>query len=148
MAAVLSTNLPETVYTAGYGGRSLEELLSMLRTAGVERLVDVRSFPVSRREDFSGENLDKALPGRGIGYVHMPELGGHREESYEAYVERREFRDALGKLEAYASEKPSAMMCLERHSSECHRRFVARELRERGWRVIHLSDREGGQTTL
>lgn len=137
-----------TVFTAGYSGRSLEELVSLLREAGVERVVDVRSFPNSRREEFDRENLEMTLPDRGMEYLHLPELGGYRDEGYRQYVETEEFHEALELFENLASEEITAALCLESEPSDCHRRFIARELRGREWRAVHLVDGDGGQTTL
>jgi uncharacterized protein (DUF488 family) len=38
-----------TLYTIGHGARSAAELISMLREAGIDTLVDVRAFPASKR---------------------------------------------------------------------------------------------------
>lgn len=46
------------VYTAGYEGLSVEELLDTLMRAGVRRLLDVRANPVSRRYGFHKSTLN------------------------------------------------------------------------------------------
>jgi uncharacterized protein (DUF488 family) len=65
------------VYTIGHGRRPLEELLTTLREAGVETLVDIRRFPGSRRNpQFNGPGLAAALEHAGIAYRHALDLGG------------------------------------------------------------------------
>src|SRR5213594_578344 len=57
----------------------MDELLALLRAQGVTRLVDVRSFPRSTRfPHFNADQLPTALAPAGIGYMHVPELGGRR----------------------------------------------------------------------
>lgn len=135
------------VYSAGYSGRSYEELVETLESHGVERVADVRSLPSSRREEFSKENLEDSLPRNGIDYRHIPELGGYRDD-YRAYAETPEFREALSRLETLARDAPTCFLCLERDPADCHRRHVADALRLDGWTVIHLVEEGQGQATL
>src|SRR5262245_8841185 len=68
------------ILTIGHSTHPLDHFLEMLRAHGVEHLVDVRAFPMSRRHPhFNREALAASLGGAGIGYTHMRELGGHRE---------------------------------------------------------------------
>ena len=70
------------VYTIGHSTRALEEFIALLREHGIKRLADIRRFPGSRRyPHFSREALEVSLAGRGIEYVHIPELGGRRKAS-------------------------------------------------------------------
>jgi Protein of unknown function, DUF488 len=54
------------LFTVGYEGRSIDELVDALPGAGVERLVDVRELPLSRRRGFSKTALGDALRRAGI----------------------------------------------------------------------------------
>jgi uncharacterized protein (DUF488 family) len=63
------------LYTVGYQGRSLAELLDSLSRAEVQRVVDVRELPLSRKPGFSKTALAAALAERGIEYVHVKPLG-------------------------------------------------------------------------
>jgi uncharacterized protein (DUF488 family) len=148
-----------TVYTVGHSTRSAEELLALLRDAGVERLVDVRAFPSSRRHpQFSREALAAWLGAADIDYRHMPALGGRRspvpgslnggwrEVAFQGYADHMasaEFQDALAALEAAARDSPTAIMCAEAVWWRCHRRLIADALVARGWRVEHLGIGEG-----
>lgn len=143
-----------TLYTVGHSTRSSEELLALLREAGVELLADVRAFPSSRRHpQFSRGELADWLGAAGIAYRHMPGLGGRRSpvpgspnggwrelafQGYADHMRSPEFQDALAELEAAARVTPTAIMCAEAVWWRCHRRLIADALVARGWRVEHL----------
>ncbi len=70
-----------TVYTIGHSTRTLDELVAALKAHGIRTLVDIRSFPMSRRmPHFNRESLELELPKLGIAYVWMKELGGWRKK--------------------------------------------------------------------
>jgi len=143
-----------TIYTVGHSTRSSEELLALLREAGVKLVVDVRAFPSSRRHpQFNRSALASWLPCAGIRYEHLPGLGGRRSPSpdspnggwretafqgYGDHMASPEFQRALADLEAQARECPTAVMCAEAVWWRCHRRLIADALVVRGWRVQHL----------
>jgi uncharacterized protein (DUF488 family) len=148
-----------TIYTVGHSTRSSEEVLVLLRGAGVERLVDVRAFPSSRRHpQFNRDALAAWLVDAGIDYRHMPGLGGRRspvqgspnggwrEVAFQGYADHMrspEFQDAFAALQATARESPTTVMCAEAVWWRCHRRLIADALVARGWRVEHLGIGEG-----
>jgi uncharacterized protein (DUF488 family) len=73
MAAELS------IWTIGHSTLSIEDLIARLKSFKITLLVDVRSFPGSRRyPHFNKENLSSALAYSGIRYEHLRELGGRR----------------------------------------------------------------------
>jgi len=140
------------LWTVGHGARPAEELLELLREAGVETLVDVRLFPGSRRHpQFGREALRQLLAAAGVGYLHLAELGGRRHDepgeerfgcirvaafrSYAARMCRPEWQAAL----ATALEQPApAVMCAEAPWWRCHRRLIAEQLSAAGHEVVHL----------
>src|SRR5690606_4291519 len=68
-----------TIFTVGHSTRPFEELIDLLRAHRVKTLADVRAFPRSRRHPhFNLEHLADRLPEFGLGYVHLPGLGGRR----------------------------------------------------------------------
>ncbi|MGB8769477.1 MAG: DUF488 domain-containing protein [Candidatus Korobacteraceae bacterium] len=68
-----------TVYTIGHSTRTFDELVAALKAHDIRALVDIRSFPMSRRmPHFNRESLEVELPKPGIAYVWMKELGGRR----------------------------------------------------------------------
>jgi uncharacterized protein (DUF488 family) len=52
------------------------------------------------------------------------------------------FRRGMAELEQIACQGPSVFMCAEKNPWQCHRRFIAQELGQRGWRVLHILDRD------
>ena len=64
-----------TLFTAGYEGRRVEDLIELLRAHGVAQLIDVRERPYSRKPDFNKRRLEAHLAAAGIGYSHIVELG-------------------------------------------------------------------------
>src|SRR5690242_337775 len=70
---------PPVVLTIGHSTHPLEEFVGLLRAHGVTRVVDVRTVPRSlHNPQFNKTSLSKSLASAGIGYVHMPGLGGLR----------------------------------------------------------------------
>src|SRR5919197_4026258 len=63
------------IFTIGYEGATVGEFLAALKAAGVERVIDVRALPLSRRPGFSKSPLCAALDEAGIEYVHLKALG-------------------------------------------------------------------------
>lgn len=117
----------------------MAEFLALLRGCGIRMLVDVRRHPVSTRyPHFRRDALARALRRAGIRYLHLGEaLGGFREGGFEAYMATPAFAGGLRTLEFTAGRAPTAIMCAERHPAQCHRRFIASALSQRGWEVIH-----------
>jgi uncharacterized protein (DUF488 family) len=116
-----------TLYTIGHSTRTFDELVAALLAHGVSTLVDIRAFPMSRRmPHFNRESLEVELPKRGIRYVWMKELGGHRKKirddspntglrndsfrNYADYMLTPEFAAAIERLLKIADETadPSA----------------------------------------
>lgn len=59
------------IYTIGYGNRKSKDFISLLKKHGINIVVDVRRFPVSKYPGFAKEELEKALLKHGIRvYVH------------------------------------------------------------------------------
>ena len=144
-----------TLFTIGHSKRSLDELMEALRAQGVARLVDIRSFPMSRRlPQFNRENLERELPRSGIDYVWMKALGGRRKKirnespntalrsdsfrNYADYMLTAEFRDTAAALVRMAEAKPTAYMCAERVYFRCHRMMVSDSLVAHGHTVLHI----------
>ena len=134
-----------TIWTVGYERLLPEQLAAELRVAGVERLIDVRYRPQSRRPGMSKTRLGELLGDHGIAYEHRKALGtppdirwlfhaGKLDQAREAYAEHVE-ATAAAALDALADEldtaPPTALMCLEADPAACHRSLVAAALRSR-----------------
>lgn len=126
------------IFTIGYEGATMAEILAALSAAGVERVIDVRALPLSRRPGFSKTPLSGALAEAGIDYVHLRALGtpaagrtaaraGRREELEEIYAGQLELPEAIvaaEEMKRLAGEKPSALLCFERDPACCHRTLL------------------------
>ena len=143
------------VFTIGHGNRSIEEFMVLLREAGIECLVDVRAYPVSRRHpQFARESLEKSLADTGVRYVWEGKaLGGRRMlvqdsphvalrnggfRAYADHMMKDEFRDGLDRLIQLGRSERAAIVCAERLPWQCHRYLLADSLAARGLRVLHL----------
>jgi uncharacterized protein (DUF488 family) len=149
------------IFTVGHSTHELPELVELLRAHGVGAVADVRAHPGSRRMPrFNREALERELPGRGLRYLHLPELGGRRRpaagganrgwqvEAFRGYADHMasdEFAAGLERLEAIARRQPAAVMCAEGLWWRCHRRLVADALVISGWEVVHIAP-DGGAT--
>lgn len=144
----------KTIWTIGHSTRTFEEFLALLVHDGIERLIDVRRFPGSRKfPQFNTQTLESALLENNIDYTHLEALGGRRKASpeskntvwnhpsfrgYADYMETSEFKEAFKTLESLASESNCSMMCSEAVWWRCHRSMVSDQLKANGWTVIHI----------
>lgn len=134
-------NLASTIkiYTIGYAGRGIMEFINVLKEHGIKMIVDVRRFPKSKDPDFVGENLKRILEENGIKYVFLGDsLGGFVRGGYEKYMETPKFKEGFDILLNLIREHTLALMCKERNTKYCHRRFIASLLENLGLEVIHL----------
>ena len=133
--------MPDIIYTLGSGNRSPEEFLGLLEAFAIQVVVDVRRFPTSRFEHFKQENLAALLRENGIDYLYLgAELGGYRRGGYESFMASEQFTDGLERVEEAAKTRKAVILCSERLPWRCHRRFISRQLMQRGWRVSHVID--------
>lgn len=116
----------------------MAEFLHALRGAGVERVIDVRALPLSRRPGFSKSALKAALAEAGIDYVHLRALGtpaagreaarkGRTADLRRIYASQLELPEAIAEgaqMVDLALEKPSALLCYEREPAGCHRSLL------------------------
>jgi uncharacterized protein (DUF488 family) len=81
------------VYTIGHGARSIEEFLKIVKSKGINLIVDIREKPVSRYyPHFNRRNLEKVLKENGIEYLYAGDyLGGSAEFHNDLleYIKRR-----------------------------------------------------------
>jgi len=147
-----------TIYTIGHSTRTLEELVAALKVHGIRTLVDIRSFPMSRRlPHFNSESLEIVLPSHGISYVWMKELGGRRKKirddspniglrndsfrNYADYMLTDGFARGIERLlEEAGANSNVAIMCAERVYFRCHRMLVSDYLTAHGHKVLHIDD--------
>jgi uncharacterized protein (DUF488 family) len=130
------------IFTIGYESSTVAEFLAALEQAGIERVIDVRAVPNSRRPGFSKNLLRNALAEVGIDYVHLRALGtpaegraaaraGRKDELERIYAGQLELPEAIvqgAEMLELAEEKPSALLCYEREPAGCHRTLLLRSL--------------------
>ena len=126
------------IFTIGYEGATVGEFLAALQSAGVERVIDVRAVPNSRRPGFSKTPLRNALAEAGIEYVHLRALGtpadgraaaraGKKAELERIYAGQLELPEAMAETAQMldlVAKKLSALLCYERDPAQCHRTLL------------------------
>jgi uncharacterized protein (DUF488 family) len=139
------------IFTIGYEGATVPEFVSALQTAEVERVIDVRALPLSRRPGFSKSPLRGALEEAGIEYLHLKALGtpaegraaaraGRHCDLQRIYSGQLELPQAIAQsaqMLELAREKPSALLCLEREPGHCHRTLLLEAVAPNA-EVVHL----------
>ena len=149
------------VLTVGHSTHPWDKFLGLLQAHGVQKVVDVRKIPRSRRNpQFSTETLSAALRAAKIGYFHMPGLGGLRRalpdsinggwrnasfRGYADYMQTPEFAAALAQLIDEAQASQTVVMCAEAVPWRCHRSLIADALIVRGIPVLHIMTANSAQ---
>ena len=139
------------VMTIGHSTRTFEEFIGILKAHGVTRVVDVRTVPRSRHNpQFNKASLPRSLEEAGLGYVHMPGLGGLRHakpdspnsgwrnasfRGYADYMQTPEFEESLEEAIRLADQDRIVLMCAEAVPWRCHRSLIADALLVRGIRT-------------
>ncbi len=137
--------------TVGHSTRALDEFISLVQAHGATRVVDVRTVPRSRHNpQFNQDSLPTALAKAGLGYVHLPGLGGLRHarrdsvnlgwrnasfQGYADYMQTPEFEHSLDELAQLANQERIVLMCAEAVPWRCHRSLIADALLVRGIRT-------------
>src|SRR6266581_9687405 len=115
-----------STWTIGHSVLAIEEFIERLKSFEIQVLVDVRSFPGSRRyPHFNKENLTRSLAAEGIEYLHFAELGGRRRvrpdshnvawrnesfRGYADYMETADFQKGIARLLNVARERRTAIL--------------------------------------
>ena len=144
------------LFTIGHSTRELNEFLELLRAHRIERIVDVRRYPGSRRHPhFGSESLRLSLAEHAIAYRHAPELGGRRRSdvaslntfwrsdsfrAYADYMDTPAFRGALARVLEEAELERTAVMCAEAVPWRCHRNLISDAVVALGTPVEHIID--------
>jgi uncharacterized protein (DUF488 family) len=147
---------PDSVglYTIGHSNRSVDEFIALLRAHGIAQVVDVRTAAGSRKNpQFMRDELARTLQEGGIGYTHVPALGGFRKprpdstnsawrnssfRGYADYMQIPAFETALVSLLALAARERTVIMCAEAVPWRCHRSLIADAVVARGFTVADI----------
>jgi uncharacterized protein (DUF488 family) len=144
-----------TLYTIGHSTRPLDEFVAVLQGHSIQNLVDIRSFPMSRRlPHFNREALENSLPSAGIRYHWLKELGGRRKKirddspnvalrndsfrNYADYMLTEDFERGVAQLIRLAEQSRTVYMSAERVYFHCHRMLVSDWLVANGHEVFHI----------
>ena len=142
------------LWTIGHSTRLIDEFIEALKSFEIQALADVRSFPGSRRyPQFNKENLKVSLAEAGIGFLHLPELGGRRRakpdslnmawqsktfRGYADYMETEGFQKGIARLLEVARGERTAIMCAEAVWWRCHRSLISDYLKANEVEVTHI----------
>ena len=141
-----------TAYTAGHGTRTAEELVGLLRKAGVQTLIDVRRYPGSKRNpQFNRAALAESVAAAGMRYRHVEALGGRlsgepgeerfrciRTAAFRSYAARMGTAEWQAALASALAEPAPCFLSAETLWWRCHRKLIAELLVARGHEVLHL----------
>jgi uncharacterized protein (DUF488 family) len=130
-----------SLYTIGYEGVNLAQMIDILHARGIQRLVDVREHAFSMKRGFSKTPLKLALENGGIAYEHWRHLGAPRpvREAYKTSKNWDEYcqgynkhlriqSEALVDLANLSQNEDVVLLCFEANPLECHRSLIVREL--------------------
>ena len=139
--------------TIGYEASTLPRVITALKAAGVDLLLDVRAVASSRKAGFSKTLLGATLEAEGIGYRHLRDLGtpkagrqaaraGRADQMhaiFNAHMQTDAARAALEQAIETSLERRVCLMCFEADWRCCHRAIVADLICERtGAEILHL----------
>ncbi|WP_299745668.1 DUF488 domain-containing protein [uncultured Tateyamaria sp.] len=140
------------IYTIGYEGSSIDNLIATLTAVGVECLADVRELPLSRKKGLSKNSLAERLSASNIEYRHFRQLGDPKagrlaarakdyskfEAIYLAHLSSPAGQQSLAELLKVAEIKVTCMLCFERCAHVCHRSYIADQAAMYGFDVFNL----------
>ena len=150
----MNPNADLSVWTIGHSTRPIDEFVAAIKAFRIGALVDVRTYPGSRRyPQFNKPALAAVLAGADIEYRHAPELGGRRRakpdsmnmawrnemfRGYADHMDSDEFRKGIERLLEGTKESRTAIMCAEAVWWKCHRSLIADYLKAKGVTVVHI----------
>ena len=152
----MSCPSPSTVHTVGHSTRAIDAFVSLLKAHAIQRIVDVRRWPASRRyPHYNRETLAGLLKTYGIDYLWRGDLGGFRKpapespnagwrvgtfRAYADFMMTAEFGAIMNEMEKIANESSIALMCAEAVPWRCHRQLLADAFTVRGMPVRHIME--------
>ena len=143
------------IFTIGHSTRPIDDFIHLLKSHGVQRVVDVRTLPRSRfNPHFDITRLPALLRAAHVHYTHLPGLGGlrrpHRDSpnigwrnksfrGYADYMQSAAFKRSLERCLELASVERVALMCAEAVPWRCHRSLIADALLARGIDALEIA---------
>ena len=132
------------IFTLGYAGKNAREFFTILKQAGIRKVIDVRLYNVSQLAGFTKkQDIEYFLQAIvGAEYIHLPIMAPTKqllndykkglinwqqyEEQFKAIIARRQ-------IQKHLVPQDSGMICFlcsEEKADNCHRRLVAEYLAE------------------
>lgn len=142
-----------SVYTIGYGNRSIISFLSLLKGYGINLIIDVRSNPTSRfNPDYRRVVFSNLLLTEKIQYQYMGvELGGKPNDprlyrdgklNYQMVRENSQYQQGIEQIKQFAENNVVCLMCCELKPDLCHRKtLIAPSLIDQCVNVLHITER-------
>ena len=135
--------MSKELFTVGYEGVDIDNFIIYLKDNAINCLLDVREIPLSRKRGFSKTALSERLNQESISYVHFKELGSPKpireklkaDHDYSFFFEKVDeyLTDKIETIENayhYIRENTCCLMCFEHLVATCHRKIVARKIKE------------------
>lgn len=138
------------LYTIGHSNHKIEDFLSLLKTHGINCIVDVRSTPYSHyNTQFNREFLASELRNANIEYIYLGNQLGARtgdahsynknSVNFEYLAKTEQFHIGLKHLTDISSKYRIALMCAEKDPIECHRFIlICKNLKNYGFHIKHI----------
>ncbi|SYZ74366.1 conserved hypothetical protein [Candidatus Zixiibacteriota bacterium] len=142
------------LFTVGYEGRQIDEFISYLKQFNVDKLIDIREIPLSRKRGFSKTSLRIRLEQENIEYIHIKALGSPSSirnqlrfdwnydnffKSYDEHLSNN--MNSVKEVLDILSKGNTCIMCFERSHEKCHRNVVADKIKEydgNGLQIRHI----------
>lgn len=144
------------IWTVGHWFYPEADFLKLIRSQQIEQIIDVRSYPGSRKNpQFGSERMEHWLPEAGVDYTSFTGIGGRKRrqhidptlnagwqnDSFKNYADfmcMPEYEHLLALLISLTGTKRTAYMCGEPSPSRCHRSLISDRLTALGWSVTHI----------
>jgi len=139
------------IFTIGYAGRNAEEFFTILKQAGIRKVIDVRLYNTSQLAGFTRREDIKYFLRTIVGsdYIHLPMMAPTKELlddykkgliSWQQY--ETEFKGIIAQRQIERPLMPqdmdmSCFLCSEAEADKCHRRLVAEYLAKH-WQNVSI----------
>ncbi len=148
----------DPIYAIGHSTHPIDAFIGILKTHGIRTLADVRTVPRSRHvPQFNRDALEASLRNEGIGYRHLPNLGGLRKprrdstnlgwrnagfRGFADHMQTAAFDEGIAELIDLSKRNgPVVIVCAEALPWRCHRSLIADALTARGIPVLQIDSK-------
>jgi len=145
--------MAKELFTIGYEGMNLDGFIGQLKKFAIDCLIDVREIPISRKRGFSKSELAQRLGQENIDYLHLKQLGSPKpirqklkiNRDYSTFFKKMDIylankKEAIENAYSYVIDNTCCLMCFESFAERCHRKIVARKIRERDGKGLKIKD--------